>query len=167
MQKRTKRLLIILTIFFVCLFGLYQLAGILAPGSYPYAEIYELNVPEENVIAAINQFKLENSEFVVPEITIDNKPAGNISDGQGTNDNSYWYSVYFYYSKENKIVKTWTRPEGKTKTSFAFVGLNDGLDLGNWKFINNDFGFSDNSRIKKQFEERILSQIEIKLKNMQ
>ncbi|WP_046369059.1 hypothetical protein [Flavihumibacter petaseus] len=139
-----------ITIFFsvlvTCLSGCF-----LAPGSYPYSEDYEIDLPEEDVIKAIKAFKTDNPEFVVPG------PVGYMDGRKDSAD--YWYHAFFYYSKENVIVNTWTRPVSRYKTTFAFVGLNSGLQLGNWKLINHDFGRSENKRQKKLFEERILNAI--------
>lgn len=160
MQKRTKRTLITVIFILVGFVGFYQLVHMFAPGSYPFAEVYELNAPEKNVIDAVSQFKLEDPEFIVPNVTINNQPAGNLRECEGRKDNSYWYFIYFYYPKENQIVFTWTKPKGIDKTSFAFVSLNYGLDLGHWKDINDDFNFFENRKIKRTFEERILNRIE-------
>lgn len=133
-----------------------------APGSYPYAETYELNYSEEAVKTAINKFKQEHSEYIVPKVTIDGKTTWDLIDGQSKEPNS-WYIVYFYYPKENQIILTWTRPAEKGKTTLAFVSINEGLTLGNWKEINKDFSRSENKEEKKKFEERILSKIKEKL----
>ena len=131
----------------------------LAPGSYPFAEIYEINAPEKDVIDAIQQFKTLHPEFKVPKVTIQNKGSFDLTESEGREENSHWYFNYFYHTKENQILFTWTRPQTKNKTDFAFVSIGDGLDLGHWKDINNDLGFFENKRIKKEFEERILEQI--------
>lgn len=52
---------------------------------------------------------------------------------------------------------TQTRPAEKGKTTFAFVSINEGLTLGDWKEINIDFSRSENKEEKKKFEERILN----------
>lgn len=129
-----------------------------APGSYPYAEEYELNSSEDQVKVAINKFKEEHPEYIVPKVTINNQGSWDLTDGQSKEPN-YWYGVYFYYKSENKIVFTWLRPVGKHKTTFAFVSINDGLNLGNWKDINKDFNRLENKEEKKKFEERILNKI--------
>jgi hypothetical protein len=134
-----------------------------APGSYPYAETYELNYSEEEVKTAINKFKQEHSEYIVPKVTIDGKATWDLIDEQSIEPN-YWYIVYFYYPKENQIILTWTRPAEKGKTTFAFVSINKGLTLGNWKEINKDFSRLENKEEKKRFEERILSKIKARLK---
>lgn len=133
-----------------------------SPGSYPYAETYELNYSEEEVKAAINKFKQEHSEYIVPKVTINNEGSWDLPDGQ-SKEPSHWYGVYFYYKNENKIIFTWTRPAEKGKTTFAFVSINNGLNLGNWKRINKDFSRSENEEEKKKFEERILKKIMEKL----
>jgi len=133
-----------------------------ASGSYPYAETYELKYPEEKVKTAINKFKQGHPEYVVPKVTIDGSATWYLIDEQSKEPN-HWYVVYFYYPKENQIILTWTRPAEKGKTTFAFVSINDGLTLGNWKEINKDFSRSENKNEKKKFEERILSKIREKI----
>jgi len=127
-------------------------------GSYPYAETYELNYSEEEVKTAINKFKQEHSEYIVPKVTIDGKAACDLIDEQSKEPN-HWYIVYFYYPQENQIILTWTRPTEKGKTTFAFVSINEGLTLGNWKEINKDFSSLENKDMKKKFEERILDKV--------
>lgn len=129
-----------------------------APGSYPYAETYELNYSEEEVKIAIRKFKSENPEYVVPKVTIDGTKSWELIDEQSKSP-GYWYLVYFYYPEDNQIVFTWTRPRGKGKTTFAFVSINEGLTLGNWKDINKDYHYTENAKVKKKFEDRILNQI--------
>ena len=125
-----------------------------APGSYPYREAYELNVPESILIEAIQDFKKENPQYIVPEQTL-------FIDGRKNEPFlDHWYHIHFYYEDENKIVKCWTRPSEKDKTTFAFIGVGQ---LGNWKMINKDFNRSENKEEKKKFEERILNKIKEKL----
>ena len=66
----TKKRLIIIAIVLAGLFSFYKLADIFAPGSYPYAEHYELNYSEDKVIEAIANLKASDSELVVPKVTI-------------------------------------------------------------------------------------------------
>ncbi|MBK8712291.1 MAG: hypothetical protein IPL97_10535 [Niastella sp.] len=128
-----------------------------APGSYPYAEEYEINVNESDLIEAIQNFKKDNPQYIVPEQT-------QLNDGRNNEaGQNYWYHIYFYNQDENKIIKCWTRPIDKGKTTFAFIGINQGLELGNWKMINKDFSRSENKEVKKKFEERILNKIKEKL----
>ena len=154
----TRKTLIIILIVLGGLFLLYKLADMFSPGSYGHAERYELDYPEEKVIDAINKLKESDKELVVPKVTIQNGGQWDLSDGrEKTTD--HWYKFYFYDKEKNRILFTWTRPSGKNTTTFAFVSINYGLDLGNWKDVNDDFGFSENREIKKNFEETILQRV--------
>lgn len=133
-------------------------AYMLSPGSYANAEVYTLAHPEAKVIAAIEIFKSKHPEYIVPKITIEGKDAGTLTDYR----KDHWYHCYFYLKDERKILYAWTRPEGNDKTNFAFVSVNDGLELGNWKDIN-DLSRSENKRYKKLFEKNILTFIKKEL----
>jgi hypothetical protein len=150
-MKNKKRIIIItvLSVFsgWVIWFGFNFM-----PGSNPYAEEYELNFSETELHTAIDKFKQEYPEYIVPGVTINHQDAGNLVD----EPNSHWYNFYFYYKDENKILHTWTRPIGKNKTTFSLIGINDGLELGNWKEINKEE--------KRKFEKRILNKIKANLK---
>jgi hypothetical protein len=122
-----------------------------APGSYPNAEIYEFNTTEEQLINAIEEFKINNPHFAVPENL-------RLIDGRSKDKLDHWYHVWFYYEKENQIIYTWTR-----KNKIALVSINSGTVLGNWKDINKDFSSSENKKQKKKFEERILNKIRVNL----
>ncbi len=122
-----------------------------APGSYPYAERYVFNTSEKDLIAAIVFFKRDNPKYNVPQSV-------GLKDGRNNADD-YWYHIYFYYPEENQIVYTWVRLEGKTKTDFALVSINDGLTLGKWKEINKGFSSAENVEQKKKFEDRVLKKV--------
>ena len=65
-----------------------------APGSYPYAERYEINCSEFDLINAVEKFKRDNPEYLVPTQT-------QLNDGR-SDENDHLYHVYFYY-KNDKI----------------------------------------------------------------
>jgi hypothetical protein len=157
-----KKAVIIILIATGVVVAFYKGAELFSPGSYPNAEEYELDYSEEEVKNAITKFKQEYPEYIVPKVTINNQGSLDLTDGQ-SKEPSHWYDVYFYYKNENQIIFTWTRPIDKNKTTFAFVSINEGLDLGNWKDINKDFSFFENKEEKKKFEERILSKIKEEL----
>jgi hypothetical protein len=154
----TKKRVIIIAIVLGGLFFFYKLADMFAPGSYPYAEHYELNFPEDKVIVAINKLKTSDTELIVPKVTIQGSGQWDLNDGK-EKDTDYWYKFYFYDKGKNEILFTWTRPSGPNTTTFAFVSINNGLDLGHWNEINDDFGFFKNRKVKKSFEETILKRI--------
>src|SRR4051812_4327404 len=121
--------------------GLYTIAfscNILSAGSYAHAEIYKISSPEGEVIKAVNDFKAKHPDMVVP--------LSNLPDGR-QDSTEYWYHIYFYLRKENKIIHCWTRPENKSETNFAIIGINEGLGLGNWKEVNKDFSSSENKNL--------------------
>ncbi len=157
-----KTIIVYIKSFLVLVFLIKITACNFAPGSYPYAETYELNYSEEQVKTAIKEFKQEHPEYIVPKVTIDGQSTWDLIDEQSKEPN-HWYIVYFYFPKENKIIFTWTRPAEKGKTTFAFVSINEGLILGNWKLINKDFSRKENNKEKKKFEEQILNKIKEKL----
>ena len=132
----------------------------IAAGSYPYAELYHINVNENDLVKAIINFKKQYPEYNVPSQT-------QLEDGR-EDDKDLWYHIYFYFPRENQIIYAWTRPGNKGETTFAFVSVNEGLNLGNWKDVNKDFKSSDNSLQKEKFEKRILNVIKSKfLKKVQ
>lgn len=163
MKNQTKVIIVISISLFI--FSVYQFGKLFVPGSYPYAEIYELNATEKKVIEAIQQFKISNSDFIVPNVTINNKGAFNLSESEGRKENAHWNLNYFYFKRENQIVLTWTRPKENNKTDFAFVSINQGLDIGKWKEVNKDFEDSENDKLKAKFEKRILVPIKNTLKD--
>ena len=154
----TKKILIIILIVLGGLSFLYKLADIFSPGSYGHAERYELDYPEERVIEVMTKLKDVDKDLVVPKVTIQNSRQWVLSDGK-ERKTDYWYKFYFYDKEKNQILFTWTRPSGPNKTTFAFVSINNGLDLGHWKDINDDFGFFENRKILKRFEEKILKKV--------
>jgi hypothetical protein len=161
MNPVAKRVLIILVPIFILMGGGLLYFGImLAPGYDVDAEEYEFNVSDSELIHAVELFKTENSKYCLPFET-------GLKDGRGDNpDNNLYYHVYFYYPEENQIVYGWIRQTPyvkETKTTFAFVGINSSLQLGNWRDINRDFTRAANKEQIKKFEERILSKIESRL----
>ena len=163
MKKKTKIIIGILIITLGVLL-LYKFAESFASGSYPYAEVYKIDAPEENVINAIKQFKTSHSEFIVPNVTVKKSGSFNLSESEGRKENSHWYLNYFYDKEENQILLTWTRPAENNKTDLALVSINEGLNLGNWKDVNKEFGDSENEKIKTKFERLILLPIKHLLK---
>lgn len=146
-----RRLLTVILITGVVALTLYKLGELFSPGSYPNAEKYELEVTSSELIDLIQKFKAENPIYKVPDHL-------HLEDGR-TSASDHWYHIYFYYHKENQIVYCWFRPEGRGRVTFAFVGINDSLDLGNWKMINKDFSRSENRQQIQLFEKRILDNI--------
>jgi len=152
-----KTLMVCIKSFLILIFLTRITACNFAQGSYPYREEYEINAPESTLVVAIQDFKKDNPQYIVPE-------QAQLSDGRDNETGQdYWYHIYFYYEDENRIVYCWTRPAEKGITTFALIGVGQGLELGNWKDINKDFSRSENKEEKEKFEERILNKIKEKL----
>jgi hypothetical protein len=152
MKKITLTILIVVLGLVLLVF----LAKLFSPGSYSNAEQYEFNISESDLILLINDFKNENPRYQVP------RQVG-LLDGR-SNKADHWYHVYFYYPQENQIIYIWTRPSGTQKTTLAFVSINDGLVLGNWKDINKNLSSDENADQKAKFENRILNKIKQKIR---
>ena len=142
-------------IFLILIFSLKLSSCNFSPGSYPYAQEYEINVNESILIKAVEDFKKSNPLYIVPNYL-------QIKDGRYT-EKDHWYHNYFYYPDEIQIINAWLRSSDKGHTTLAFVGINQGLTLGHWKEINKDFNNSENQLQKQKFEERILRKIKEKL----
>lgn len=143
------------------------LGWLMAPGSYARAETYEFNIPENALITIIEEVKKENPDLdLTKEVNVSNCQSFKLKDGR-SDESDYWYSIYFYYPDKNEILHTWTRPKTKTSTTFAFVGINSGLTLGNWRTINDSFLWWKNKPDVKEFENRILRKIREKTKPQQ
>jgi hypothetical protein len=142
---------------------LYKLVAMYLPASHVHAERYELNYAEGKVIAAINNLKSSDNDLVIPAAAIQDSAQWNLNDGkEKTFDH---YQVYFYDRVNNRILFTWIKPSGPNQTTFAFVSVNDGLDLKNWKDVNDDFPFFENRKIVNNFEEMILARVKKNLAN--
>lgn len=142
-----KKIFILLTLACQLFIGCNNIAA----GSYPYAEVYNVDMPESCLIQKINDFKKANPDYNVPGEV-------GLVDGRLKN-NDYWYHIYFYYNDNDQIIKAWTRPAANGKTSFAFIGINQGSTLGNWKMINSDFSREEDQEQKERFEQLILKRI--------
>lgn len=164
-MKRPSRKAIIWILVIILVLGIMYLGrGLLAVGSYPYAQHYELNAAEDDVIKAVKQFRTKHPETKVPYTTINGQPAESLSMEEGRRDSSYWYAFYFYFPSQNEVFLTLTRPSENGKTDFSLVSVNKTLDLPHWKTVNEDFNSSENKRVKSQFEA-ILKQLKIEYRD--
>ncbi|SHG48729.1 hypothetical protein SAMN05444396_1312 [Flavobacterium segetis] len=166
----TKRILIsiILIISTILIFSKtvrYEVAkrmNIISAGSYADAESYELPYSESDVIKAVEKFKEENRKYRVPEVSIFPNNSFTLEDSKS--ENGLWFLAYFYDSNENRILNIAIRGN-QTKTTLEFVSINNGLKLGHWKDINQDFSYDENQELKNNFEKIYLNPIKKILKN--
>ena len=162
-HNKTRSLLFGVGLVLLIVFAVYKVGRIFfSGGTDPFAETYDFNAPEEDVIKAIKTLKQQNPDLAPPAYLKD------FIRIEGGRNDAYKYLVYFYYKKENRVLETWTRPNKEYGTMLAFVAVNDNLSLKNWedgmhdfgwKTINDDYWFWENRKLKKQFEERIVSKI--------
>ncbi len=156
MKSRPLKISILASALALLLFILYYIAWMLAPGSYPRAEKYTFSIPEDSLIRIIEEVKKESPELNLDtSVKVPNGGNFELEDGR----KSYWYSIYFFYSDKQEIIHTWTRPIDNNSTTFAFVGINSGLTLGNWRTVNSSFWWWQSDSDIEEFERRILTKI--------
>jgi hypothetical protein len=122
-----------------------------APGSYPYAQLYEFKSSETSLIEAIERFKAKNPSYCLPANE-------RFIDGRRTPDDK-WYHVWFYYPQEGQVIKCWVCSTYNGNTELGFIGIGNGLILNDYKEINKDFSSKENKLQKEKFEQRILYEI--------
>ena len=141
-------------ILMLSMFLLLMVSCNIAPGSYPYAVRYKINLPEEELINKIELFKNNNPEYIVPT-------GFGFKDGRRT-ERELWHHVYFNNPEKKQIFLTWVRKKSKTETTFAFVRVKEhSSGLGNWKSINRDYKASENKKVIKDFKKTILFKLGI------
>jgi hypothetical protein len=155
-----KKITITVIVVLVAALGVYRIGWLLSSGSYPFAEVYELPISEEELIEIIKQVKKENPEITLNNaVRIQNSGISYLTDQR----DSHWFSFYFYYPDKNQIIHTWTRSTFEGTSQLAFAGISDGLTFGKWTTANQSFWWWQNNERKSEFEERILSQIKAKI----
>ncbi|WP_026998140.1 hypothetical protein [Flectobacillus major] len=137
-------------------FCFYKLGSLFSPGSYPYAEVYEIGIRDSLLIERIKTFKINN-----PSYDISSK-IGLADDILG--QEKKWVMCYFYYKEENQIIATWVRELDNNHCQFALVSVNNGIELGKWKYVNHDYGFFDSITERAKFEDRILKPLKVSYK---
>jgi hypothetical protein len=157
-----KKYILALITSFVFIYLFILLGKSFSPGSYPFAEKYELDYPYDVVKKTIVEFKQKNRNYSVPKVTINNSGSWDLID-EPKGSTKIWYGFYFYNGKENKIYFTLIQSIDKNKTEFSFVAINNGLNIGNWKDINNDLNYFENKKEKENFESSILQHLKQEL----
>ena len=154
-MKKVKKILIVI-LFLTVVLGLYKLAEIYSPGSYPYVELYDFDCKESAFIKLVNEFKEKNPRLVPPD-------RFHLQDGRKGSE-GYWYSIYLYCPENQQIVHLWTRQTALGRTNVGFVGVTEGPGLGKWKLINKDYSSSENRRQKQKFDQLFIRPLQLMLK---
>lgn len=123
-------------------------------GSYPYAEIFEIKLPIEDVVHKIESIKA-NEKFQVPEF----EWAGKKTLLKDKTLKNGYFVFYIFLKEKNKIIYSYARTDGLNKTRIGLISVQDGLSLGNWKEVNKDLSEEDNEQLKELFKEKIVSKI--------
>ena len=121
----------------------------LNPGSYANTEKYTFNVPEEDLIKNIDEFRNANPSLKVPEAYA--KREGK----KGNND--HWHHFYLFYTEEQEILNCWVRAKSLTTTEVALVSIMD--RYGKWKLLDRDFNPAEKKVQEKKFEERFIKRL--------
>ena len=152
--RKIRRIVVTIVIVAAIALIFIKMAAILAPCSYCYAEHYIFNSNEKELITTIENLKKKHPEYIVPN---------NLASDGKVDD--FYFSYFIYNKTQNKILTFCTRSIDSNSTELLFIGINDGLVLGNWKGINEEYKGEENSRIKEEFQKKILDQIGIKYKD--
>jgi hypothetical protein len=136
---------------------LYKLANLLAPGSNPYSEKYKLKGSKIEIINSINKLKKESS-LEVPAIEIDGRKERLIDTCSPNPPHNQKF--YFYFKNENKIFLTELVEDFDGRCFIFLKSIHQGLKLSSWKVVNKDLNAIENKRIKRIFENQIISKID-------
>lgn len=158
METSWKRIIIISVTIFLLLWGceefLRRKIGGFA-GSYPYAETWEVDASETEVIEIIKQIKITHPELQPPYDT-----------ALISCRTSYWNYVTFYFLDTKELVHTWTREAYDTsRTTVALVSFSPVDNPNEQHLINKDYWFFANLKRREKFEKRIINQIKERLNN--
>lgn len=148
-----KKILVVLILVLLSFYIVYEMARAFSPGLYPNAEMYEINLKDSTLISKIQKFKMSNSVFEVP-----NKIG--LTDGY-FGEHKERFGFYFYLKNENKTIFIWVRALTLSQAQLAFVSVNEGVELGNWKELNNDYDFFETRKERERFENLVLKRLDI------
>ncbi|MFL5765721.1 MAG: hypothetical protein ACJ77K_17375 [Bacteroidia bacterium] len=185
MKRKTIIILLVIAVglFFLWTGFLWKVFSCGFAGSYPCAEAWSLNVPENELIEIIKEIKKEHPELQPPGDTA--LTEGRVKNWDSTElvqpvdwnsippQYSYWYYITFYYPDTKENVYTWTRPnDDPSFTTFAFVSISSHIDsltpikeIKSYSYeINRDFGYFANNREIRKFEDKILELIKRKIR---
>ena len=150
----SRRIIITLIIVVISAIAFIKLAVLMLPlGSYGYAENYSFSSNERDLMAAIENLKSTHPEYNIPDSEVIDQRS------------NFEFHFYIYNNAQNKILHFCTRSIDSNSTELLFIGVNNGLELGNWKEINHQYKGKENSKIKKEFQEKVLDQLGIQYKD--
>lgn len=128
----------------------------IGPGSYVFAEQYDLGYSEQEVLNAVKDFKRLYPSYDLPKNS--EYRLVNEMEDEWTDERKLWFRVNFYYPKEKYILFCTVR--GPKPTTIGFVSMATIEDFS-WLDINKDFDYDENQLQLKTFEDRILSKLKV------
>jgi len=142
----------------ICFLALAFWGGMLGAGPYGYAQQYEFNVNKNQLIKSIERLKSEN---------IVSNPPQDYAEYDSLDTLTLHFNVKVYYPDENTIVYFFIndKPDNTGKSFINLVSVNEGLHQENYKLVNKDLDRSENLKIKKEFENRILNKLRLQYKD--
>lgn len=117
-----------------------------SPGSYPYAEIYKVELPEQEIIKRIHGIIENNPELKLPKVLV-------LKEGRESEFDK-WYHMWVFDKKNNEIYYLWIRG-----SEVGLVSINKGQELGNWERVNKDLNGVKNNSVKTFFYNKIISEL--------
>jgi len=123
-------------------------------GSYPYAEVFEITLPKEDIIHKIDSIKI-NEKLQVPRF----EWAGKETLLQDKTLKNGYFVFYIFLKEHNQIIYSYVKEMDSNKARIGLVSVQYGLSLGNWKEVNKDLSEEENRQLKDIFKEKIISKI--------
>lgn len=123
-------------------------------GSYPYAEVFEITLPKEDVIHKIESIKV-NEKLQVPPF----EWAGKETLLKDKTLKNGYFVFYIFLKERNQIIYSYIREADSNETIIGLVSVQNGLSLGNWKEFNNDLSEGENEKLKELFKEKVISKV--------
>ncbi len=140
---------------------MYQLSMV---GSYPYAEKYIVNLPEDEVIQKIVDLKEKEPSLQVPSAK---PPFFSLTDSKS----EYEYHVFFLLKDGKTVLSCFVRNIDRYTTAIKLVSTGTGPEFLNTKEINarsyfvlRDLNSKENRQYKRDFEKQILNKLGVEWK---
>jgi hypothetical protein len=140
---------IIVAVVIVIIVIFLRIGYLIAPGSYPKSENYIINTSQIGLLSKIDSLKSHNPHYNIPSLV------------NAYDTTKHSYNIYIYNYSKDQIIHIEIQPKGNNQSTIHFIGINQGLTLGNWKIINKDFSNKENEFILSDFEKSILNPLGI------
>jgi hypothetical protein len=156
MKKKYKIIIISFGVVGVLVLGIF--GAFVGAGNGGYAQQYEFDVNSSIIIKAVENLKIGNPIFNLPESIYepDSLDASNSQFNMGIYSKKENISFLFFIEKN---------PNNVNKSSLYLVSINRGMDYRDWKTVNHDLDRAENLMVKRVFQEEILNKLKLNYKN--